>query len=136
MKKYVTSSACDKGHIYCDYLKSNSHSGIKKERSKEKNPDKPRQWDSPRDRNMVEIKHEKDIVVFTQTPLFWQDDLSLLLKEKDLQSIIDTFDEEINPKGKGSVLGSSNSQKYSRLAKFPTMNYVNYQSTFNLVHRF
>ncbi|XP_011449913.3 PHD finger protein 24 [Magallana gigas] len=27
------------------------------------------------------------------------DDLSLLLKEKDLQSIIDTFDEEINPKG-------------------------------------
>lgn len=85
---------------------------------------------------MVEIKHEKDIVVFTQTPLFWQDDLSLLLKEKDLQSIIDTFDEEINPKGKGSVLGSSNSQKYSRLAKFPTMNYVNYQSTFNLVHRF
>lgn len=82
------------------------------------------------------FKHEKDIVVSTQTPLFWQDDLSLLLKEKDLQSIIDTFDEEINPKGKGSVLASSNSLKYSRLAKFRTMNYVNYQSTFNLVHRF
>lgn len=135
MKTYVTAGTCNKGHVYCDYLKSNSHSGIKKERSKEKT-DKPRQWNSLRNRNLDKFKHEKDIVVSTQTPLFWQDDLSLLLKEKDLQSIIDTFDEEINPKGKGSVLASSNSLKYSRLAKFRTMNYVNYQSTFNLVHRF
>lgn len=108
MKTYVTAGACNKGHVYCDYLKSNSHSGIKKERSKEKT-DKPRQWNSPRNRNLDKFKHEKDIVVSTQTPLFWQDDLSLLLKEKDIQSIIDTFDEEINPKGKGSVLASSNS---------------------------
>lgn len=60
-KKYVTSSACDKGHVYCDYLKSNSHSGIKKERSKEKT-DKPRQWNSPRNRNLDKFKHEKDIL--------------------------------------------------------------------------
>lgn len=34
MKTYVTAGACNKGHVYCEYLKSNSHSGIKKDRKK------------------------------------------------------------------------------------------------------
>lgn len=33
---------CNKGYVYCDYLKFNSYLGIKKERLKEKNFDKLR----------------------------------------------------------------------------------------------
>lgn len=41
------------------------------------------------ERNSEELNH-----VF-----YYQDDLSLLLREDELKGIIDTFDEEINPKG-------------------------------------
>lgn len=36
MKIYVMVGVCNKGYVYCDYLKLNSYLGIKKERLKEK----------------------------------------------------------------------------------------------------